>query len=423
MEKVRFLSLKTIAFLYMFLYIGKGSFLVASMDFRYNAMGTFLYFLCLLLFIIRGRRKNGNQYTKLIGISFLIWLCCHLFKDSVFSPLLYYSLLIHIICGYLLIKYYGRDFIIYYDKVIFFLALASLFFWVIELAGGTELLLESPLLLENTAGNSDYSLLVYTLAGRAGRLYQEGLIRNSGCAWEPGLFSTMINIGIVCRIYMNHGQLKLFDYRFLILVAALVSTFSTTGYMTFFVIIGVHIIKSYKMSIFRKVIVGITFSYLAYSVYQVPFLSEKIDEASDVNSFAYYSNDKLSNRDENFTVDRFEGIYLDYLNLQKDPIVGYGANREESYVYKYISPFILTSNSLTKPLAQYGLPLGLLVLFLLFIGTREISRYYNPSNPNLLFIAIMLSSVSYNMLDNPVVMALLFYSLFYIKNGTYLNKY
>ena len=186
-------------------------------------------------------------------------------------------------------------------------------------------------------GNSQYSILLYTL-GNVDTM-SGGLWRNSGCAWEPGLYSIMLSMAILFNIYHNNG-IRL-NKRFFILLIALITTFSTTGYIIAMIIFACYFMFSKKNRIVHKIIYIIIFGITFFFIYELPFMSNKIEQRGQVENFTTNSGamEWYEKEDIIYTPDRFEGIYLDYLNFLANPIIGYGIQREKSFVYNNIFLF------------------------------------------------------------------------------------
>ena len=311
--------------------------------------------------------------------------------------------------GYGVARHYGKSIIDYYVKAMAVLSVVSIALWGVQLFGGTSILTSLPFATSNTSGNSEYSLIIYTISSYGGVDY---LLRNSGCAWEPGLYSVMICIAIVFRIYQQGGVLKIIDCLMLLFVFTLTTTFSTTGYILVMAVFALTLLLSSKMGLLRKTVLGVIGIFVFSWVYSLPFISEKIEEKSDVNNFFTESGEYLQ-RKEQFTVDRFEGMFLDLQNIGDKPVVGYGLDNSNSYIYNNISQLIQTSNGLTKPMAMYGVVLGLLLLILVFQGFKVISIEKSTYAHWIFIVGFIVLSISYDLQMNPIIKALQFMALLY----------
>ena len=417
-KDIRYTSSKFWVFLFLVLMLGRGSSLVAQFDPRTNTVGTLLYMLCIVS-MLSWKKINFRNYNPKIAIIFwgvlTTWLLGHLFiLDRGFNIMPYSIFMLHILAGILIIKTYNRSIVVYYEKVMVFLSVISIIGWGIESLGMSSLLLSSPILLENSAGVSDYSLIFYTLSvdpARSQELYG-GIFRNSGCAWEPGLFSVMLCIAILFNIYQN--KKIIFNKRLTILIVALITTFSTTGYIVAIIIFACYYLFSKKISICKRIIYICLITFACINLYNLPFISEKISNNADTESFSTTDGavEWYEKEGRAFTVGRFEGIMLDYMNVQDKPIMGYGLMRESSYVYKKVSEAIITSNGIIKPIAQLGIILGVLMFILMYKSSVRLSNDFNFTVPWLLFAVIITGSISYMIDSTPIMRALQLYALY-----------
>ena len=305
--------------MFFVLVFGRGSSLVVNFDPRINPMGAVLYAMC-VIYMLTHRKKAQVRRKSLLDILFvgalLTWTFLHLFVlDGSFPFVIYSQFWLHIFAGILIIKTYADDIGVYYEKALVLFSAISIICWGIETLGGYSLLLKFPFLMENNMGNGEYSIIFYTL-GSEFSLFGS-ICRNSGCAWEPGLFSVMVNIALLFNISRNNG-VKL-NSSFILLLAALITTFSTTGYTVALIIFACHYIFLSRITLTRKLsylcLLGTLFMYIN----QLPFMSEKIDSRSNFENFSTESGalEWYEKEQRLYTVDRFEGLYLDYKNSLK----------------------------------------------------------------------------------------------------------
>lgn len=418
-NNIKFFSSRFLVFLFFVLVFGRGSSLVVNFDPRINAAGFLLYILCIIYLLgktnINHIKRSKTAIYAIFWIVLAVWFFAHLFILDKGLPIMPYSFfLLHIYTGILLIKTYHKDIVVYYEKAMVFFAYVSLIGWAIESAGGSSLLLKSPILLENSAGVGEYSLILYTLSVDPARIQAVygGIIRNSGCAWEPGLYSVMLCIAILFNIFQN--KKNIFNKRLIVLLIALITTFSTTGYVMAIVIFAGYYLSGRKIGTVKRIIYLSIIVVGSIYIYNLPFISEKINDDANTESFSteeasyvYYEE-----KGKNYTTGRFEGIVLDYMNFKDKPIMGYGLTREASYIYNKISPVIITSNGIAKPFAMFGIILGVILLAITYKSTAKLSNEYLFAPPYLLFIVIMLGSVSYMFDSTPIMRAIELYALY-----------
>jgi hypothetical protein len=136
--------------------------------------------------------------------------------------------------------------------------------------------------------------------------------RNAGMMWEPGAFQGIINLALLLtpteKLLRGEGRTKTF-----VLIAALLTTFSTTGYLVFFMI-AVYKILTYRVSLGVRapvVLVVVVGAFLAITT--APFLGQKIAEQLAESS-----------ADNKFSPDRFGALLFDVHYIVKHPLIGNG---------------------------------------------------------------------------------------------------
>jgi hypothetical protein len=136
--------------------------------------------------------------------------------------------------------------------------------------------------------------------------------RNAGPMWEPGAYQGLINLTLLLT---PAAVLSSPHYRgrVALLVLALITTFSTAGYIIFFVIclykiLGVKKLGWVRWPLVIAIVVGATYVYSA-----ADFLGEKIRQ--QVAEAAV---------DNAFSPDRFGALLFDLYYIQKSPWIGNG---------------------------------------------------------------------------------------------------
>jgi hypothetical protein len=140
-------------------------------------------------------------------------------------------------------------------------------------------------------------------------------MRNSGMFWEPGVFSNFLILAItlILPYYKIINKFKL-----LVILIALISTFSTSGYILLFFILLYKIFKVNITSIFVSSIFVLFFLFLYTST---PFLGEKINEQSDIALSA--------DGEMNYT--RLGQMLFDLHYIEKHPFLGNGMHIKTRY--------------------------------------------------------------------------------------------
>lgn len=401
-------------FVFFTLALGKGSSLFATFDPRINIPGFIILLICFVYLIKKIKHFHLPIAAKKVFIIISIWMLLQSILFG-FLPVMIFLEVINIVGACLIVMYYNDRIIYYFERAMVVLSIAALFFWSIANTIGNSFLLALPH-LDNPSGNSDYSLIVYAIFDAKDGLFDVlGIIRNSGFAWEPGLFSSFLVLGLYCNMIIHRGT-KILNRNFIILLIALITTFSTTGYVAFIVLVILFLITLSKYNFSKKIIFILISIILISYIMTLPFMAEKIEYDMDLSNNAFFEDqDRLQWKETNesiqFTVGRFEGLYLDFLNIIDKPLLGYGFNRENSYIYNNISQMIITSNGIAKPIAKYGLLLALPFIVIFYRSTRHLEKTFDIKFPTL-FIVLLSISFSYNIINSSLILALLLYSVF-----------
>ena len=222
------------------------------------------------------------------------------------------NFLLKITFGYVIFKKCGRRSRVIYFNVIYYIALISLFGFTLNCFG-----INMPIKIDDKM----YSILIYNQ--NLTEIAHTG-IRNSGMFWEPGAFAIYINLAFLLFAGNLKPILKKHMWRVCILTTALITTFSTTGYILFFIILLHYYLFEYRKNKFISISISLVF--LTFSIYlfnNLPFLKNK--------AFAQYENIQNKDNDE-FSPDRFGAFLFDLHYIEKNPLTGNGFHVSTRYV-------------------------------------------------------------------------------------------
>lgn len=280
-----------------------------------------------------------------------------------------------------------------YVKVMVFLAIVAFPFYLYQLLdpfGLFNLLkpIESFFMLGKfdgtasaTTGNNYVNVVFYTL----NTTYTDIFHRSAGFAFEPGFYSIFIVLAIFFNIVITK---KLFNKSGLILLIALVTTFSTTGFIAFMVILIYYFMSGSSKSSYLKYLLPILLSLLVITFFSVSFLSNKI-----LDSYQGLGQMELSEigRNQNFTAGRFLGFKVAMLNFQINPLIGYGDYGDGEYFKKNLNSNVGIINGIGNYIATLG-AFGVLFLLIAFKKTyRQIKHLLGNVMMFLSFILLVVS--------------------------------
>lgn len=185
-----------------------------------------------------------------------------------------------ILIGALTVLSIGKKFPIIFFNVMFAICLISLILFLYNYFVG---IIPGIQFVTKTSYKS--SILVYTqfLANDSSNISE---FRNSGMFWEPGAFQGFINLAFLLIFtqinFLINNKFKLF-----IMITALITTFSTTGYIVFIFLMMMYIYKYSVLNPFLKAFVLFACLIIAYYAYNnLYFLSDKIlNNMEDLDSY------------------------------------------------------------------------------------------------------------------------------------------
>lgn len=374
----------------------------------------------ILTIILLDRNKVKFDDKRLIRICllFALWIILLFTHKSYYGNeqysyyfFLYYS----IIVAYIHVQVFGKKMLPLYENIMMKLSLLSLVFWGIYIMyPGTAAFFRS--FPEAGQGHHIFYLYKWTDPSvREIQSYNYGILRNAGCSWEPGRFSIMILLALYCNLARCGIKFK-GNWSGIILLLALLSTQSTTGFLGAIVL--------YSIFIFRKMDLQYIIAFLvfvvpvSYQLIRLDFMGGKIEEQLDldaslkrINTSIDYVNKVKESNEYVGSLARFPSMYFEYINIQHDPTLGYGRNTNMSYFAQRISGNYLLTSGLLKIFGQYGIPLGLILYLILYRSSAALGRDFKIRK-FALFAIFLISLTSYTIFITPVFMAFWFYGLF-----------
>ena len=399
--------IETIVLLLLILFISAASALCYNIFFTIGVLSLFSY----IAFFKRKIKDNGI----IIGVIcfFLIVDLIHsLYAGESFRITRIFPYLYPIILSYLCLKICGRDTFFKLERIIYFLTVLSLGLFVLQLL--------LPALFERMAGIFSSFLAEPYLKRDPTAWYAfiyryippdrfVTLIRNSGYMWEPGAFA-WISLTMLFFRWMTSG-IRLKDKHVLVYLLAIVSTFSTAGYLA---LLGVGIIYILHLK-------SLTCKYILLSIFLIglpaffglDFIGEKIDSYlvdTDEGMYGYH--------EETDVVEYNRYMYFLYVlaEIGKYPL-GYGTHA----ITDPTGLPLIAPNGLANILYHWGV-IGL--CFFLY----ALNRFYRNLNSNNKWFDGIIATVATCILlfsnpahANPLVFLLVLYP-FMFKNKTYANS-
>ena len=224
----------------------------------------------------------------------------------------------------------------------------------------------------------------------------EETLRNLGPFYEPGRFAIFLGFALALNLFKNKE--KIFDKEDLIYILALITTFSTTGYIVMLLLVTIRMLnKIYKPIYFALAIFVLPF--IIWNVLNLDFMSDKI--IGDINETQSYS--------------RFAAMVYHYELISKQPLFGWG---------NFVNDFKMSPNGLTQIIVKWGIIFSIFFYLYLYEGVKNIVK------TNLMplwstfpiFVALLLLTFSQSATIEPFYFTIMFFGLQYSKNNESIRK-
>lgn len=363
---------------------------------------------------------NHKKLWSFVGIMFCWSIAvCYKWNDFSNSNLSYYFFLFYaIFIAFIHVRVYGRNLFSIYENIMVVFSVIALALWglTVLIPSTMSIFLQFP---ETSYGNNVFYLFNFMDPAK-GQIYGS-LIRNAGCSWEPGRFAIML----MPAIYINLSR-KGIAFRSnkngLMLLAALASTLSTTGYSI--VILLYAIFWFDKVTVKKSLLFVVVVLPICAYLFSLDFMTVKIKEQANykessenqLERFEYF--EKQSGDEYLGSLDRFESAHFEWINFQQEPLLGYGRNWDYSWFRQEISTNFALTGGLVKIVSQYGLFIGLFLYVMLFSSSVKISKLFKHKKKYALALALMLASISYPIFTIPIFTAFWLYGLYAKKDDT-----
>ena len=368
----------------------------------YTPIGLIPYYILMLLYVIRKPKINLNLYFKVILIYTLYNILLCIKYHSLYVQFARY---LDITFAFVLISLYGEKIVSFFEKNVVRLSFVSLILYFIALSVPTFIDFFKSFSFNPAYPTCIGSWFFFGLS----RIGDEGIlpIRNIGFAWEPGRFSSILVVAIFFNLILHHFK---HNKDLVILLIALLSTQSTTGYAA-----SIICILFYVYNVNRKtfLLMLIFWSVLICAVFMnVSFLGEKMIHLLDIQSEMEGTEAASGYSVENgFVPQRFVALYLSFLNFINDPILGHGKDVFNSFMNQSIfrsDSQIILSNGLLQIFAEHGILIASAVYYVIYRTSMWLSEVFHYRGMLFFMLIILSINISYNFFQDPLIVSLCF---------------
>ncbi len=364
-----------------------------------------------LLFALYLFIKNKKNIDKLfVNFSLLfflvnIFLFFSLLKFDIFlSGYMYLKFLY----AYLSIKNIGLDFFKNIVKIGYYGAIISLTFFSFQIIN-YDFTFKFVGFLQNS-----FDFLTFRNESFANNILftvnSSAEFRNSGFMWEPKGFANFLIISIFFQLVI--GSFKVFNKKMLIMLIALITTFSTTGFIALFSLLIFYFLnKNLKTSLIFFPIF-ILFSSIIF--FNTDFLYDKIVyELSLTKEYENLLYEKKDYKDDVYSLGRTGSFIVDINDLKNRPFFGYGFTRENRTQSDFVK--LIRVNGLSDLLAVYGIVGFILYFYMHHIFLKKMQNQLNFKFAPIILITLIIIYTASTLTSHPLWISFLFLSLVYKK--------
>ncbi len=373
--------------------------LLAFSCFEYFFRETYLswgvYLVAFLTLFFKKQKYNSQSAIPFIFIVSL-WYCIQvLFVDRYMITTLV-GQTVSLIGPFLVAIILKERFVKVFVTVIYWISVISLSIYFLSLIPGVKSFLMDSLAPNFVSLNVEAAvyeggganLIIYNFQSGQ-ELEAIGLMRNSGPFWEPGMFAVFLNIALIFHNLIEKSGLKFCNA---ILITALITTFSTGGFLS-----GLVILVSYFLCKKQNILISLLgFALIIFVYYQLMELE--------------YVGEKMLNqmRYDNVGSDtsRFGAFNTQIQMILNSPIVG-GED-----IAKYTSTKTLASGTLL-PFVMLGIPCGLVFYYYMIKSFIRLAKSFDKNiwTGVCISVCFVILSFSQTILMTPVILTVIFVGL------------
>ena len=398
----------------LIIYGGNASEFTGALENWDNIIGFLLPIIpVMVLGYIKGVRFNYKYLLLILGFTIYFVASTIVFKSL--HPRFFGIFIIQFTIVYVVISGLGFRLFKIYENILYYLCIIGITFWLIMNVIPTtfiEFLRNFEFSTQKPGANVDFNIIIYTvnnfvlLPDSTVNIGSIKIFRNAGFAWEPGVFASFINLAIFFNLIRNRFKLNNNKHLWVFLVA-LVSTFSTTGYSLFVLLVLFYLYNQDFVKVFWLApIIAVS----AMFVFMLPFMYEKIsyDNQWTIEELVYRS----AKYDIPYYPQRFQSLQIDFIDFMNHPLIGYGGHLEASWTAE-LGTKITTISGIGGLMAQFGIVGTLFFLISLWISSKQIIILFNIRGTIFPVLFILLYAVSYSIFEMLVMCVwLLFLSSF-----------
>lgn len=299
------------------------------------------------LLLLRSKKWIVTPKQSLIIFIFILLLLIQSVYFQYLNIITIFGFIVRLFVGCVAIRLI-YEFPLKYSIAMVYIGLVSLSFWLINVVASFVGVQFSSLFnfMKSFTSNDSLSILVYTF------LPGDDALRNSAFFWEPGAFAGYILLALLFLSgYKNKIDKKTYFKSVGILSISLLTTFSTTGYIIYPIVMTLHYNlfgnDTFESSLRKKLylLLGcVIFAAYCYSIMNLDFMADKIE----------YQYNKSLNSIPGETNTRFGSFLFDLDYIKSSPIIGNGLHEITRYRFDMNERLDGHGNGLSDFIAKFG---------------------------------------------------------------------
>lgn len=360
-----------------------------------------VFVLTFITFIIR-----GHSIDRILWITLLIWISINIYSYIVNNPnsfpfLPFMGITLRLLLPYFFYKICGNNFFKTLYKFCYPLIVLSLILFTLQVIFPSVFQsLADPL---NFTVKDEYkSLNRWYIV-----VYMFNVVeRNSGFMWEPGAYSCILVFLLYYRLFNNNFKI---DRHIIVIIIAIITTFSTSGYLAIFATVTGFLIYSKKFNYFLLLIPIVIFFVYLYN--NTSFLGEKID--------GYVENSENFTEIETVMRGNRLGFFVLTMECSLTAPLGNGVI-DNSYMLKKYGGILSGANGIGHVINQWGWFGVIMLVYTLFKFPFALNRLTKFRFPFIISIIIVLFSNPLSAFSTLIY--IIFYYTFTSKKQYYYHK-
>ena len=359
-----------------------------------------------------------NRSFYLLILCFFIYFVAITIKYYEFHPTIFVDYFFKFFIVYVTIKTLKFDFFKIYERILYYLAIIGLLMWGIQIILGGDTLyslfrsIPSIDKFSHVTGDGLNAIIYSVQPASASILFNYLPPRNCGFAWEPGGFAVYLCLAVFINLFINNSDRKSKN-RLIVLLLALISTQSTTGFVILIIIIFFYYWNKKIKTIILVLPVLVIAVVLLFSL---PFMSEKIISLANETKNIDIIIEQGYMRETSIAPQRFSSFVIALRDFSENPILGTGGIGGKRWIDS-IRVNISTISGIGYLLVNYGIIGLIFFLIMAYKSSSFFSKCFNYKGKLLFFLIILSISISYPILEMPLIMSFWLFSFFETLNS------